>query len=135
MPRSPSLRAALAAALALGLGGAAAAAVTPAPRPPAPQLYAPPQLAPEEDRTCLGVRVETDQVDAEILLRNNCALRINFALCVRRADEAGVQIATGSLSPAAVHGEIVRLGARSQAFTHRANFCSGVMCKVAPPEC
>ena len=120
--------------LSIALGLPALAAITPPPKSPPPQPYVPPQTV-EEDRSCLDVMVERIDPDAEIMLRNTCALRVNFALCVRRSDDAQGAVSRGSLSPTAVHGELVRFTPQTKTFTHKAAFCSGITCKVAAPEC
>lgn len=114
--------------------GPALAAVTPPPKAPTPQTYELPQLVAEEDRSCLEITVAPAQGGSEILLRNGCALRVNWALCVRRQDEPPT-LAHGSLSPAAVAAETVAQASREKTFTHRASFCSGITCKVVDPEC
>jgi hypothetical protein len=87
------------------------------------------------DPSCLAETVTSGSPDAEISLRNACALRVNFALCVRRADESTGRVTTGSLSPADVYSQTVKLGSASRTFHHQANFCPGLTCQVAPPAC
>ena len=128
------MKQAVALTLSTLLAAPALAAIAPPPRPAQPQPYVPPQAI-EEDRSCLDIVVEHSRPDAEILLRNTCALRVNFALCVRRSDDAQGAISRGSLSPSAVYGEPVRFTPQTKTFTHQATFCSGVTCKVAAPDC
>jgi len=106
-----------------------------APIPIQPRTYEPPKVQVDGDPTCLAETVESTRPNASILLRNTCAVRVNFALCIRRSDEAKGQVTRGSLSPAAVYGQDVPFNAKTQHFTHKANFCSGLVCEVTEPDC
>jgi hypothetical protein len=119
---------------AVALAGPALAAPS-APIPIQPRTFEPPKAQIESDPTCLAETVESGKPNASILLRNTCAIRVNFSLCVRRSDEAKGQITHGSLSPAAVYGQDIVMGGKAQHFTHRANFCSGLVCEVVDPDC
>lgn len=120
--------------LAAGLAGVATAAVKPAPTRAAPQPYAPPQAVGEEESSCLDVAVESGP-PGQIHLRNTCAVRINFALCLRRSDQSKGALSKGSLSPADVYSTLTPPSAPGRTFTHRANFCSGLLCQVVEPDC
>jgi hypothetical protein len=111
------------------------AAAPSAPPPTATRPYEPPKVQVESDPTCLAETIESARPTASILLRNTCAIRVNFALCVRRSDDAKGQVSHGSLAPAAVFGQDVAFTPKTQHFTHRANFCSGLTCQVADPDC
>jgi len=119
----------------LTLAVPALAAAPSGPPATAPRPYEPPKAQIESDPTCLAETVDSARPNASILLRNTCAIRVNFALCVRRSDEAKGQVSHGSLAPAAVYGQDVAFTSKTQHFTHRANFCSGLTCEVADPEC
>ncbi|MDB5452850.1 MAG: hypothetical protein JWO33_1428, partial [Caulobacteraceae bacterium] len=108
--------------------------VTPPPPAASPRAYAPPKAEVGEEPTCLAETIASAP-NAGILLRNTCPLRVNFALCVRRSDEDKAQVTKGSLSPAAVYAQDVPYTPKTQHFTHRANFCPGLMCEVAVPDC
>jgi hypothetical protein len=125
----------LVASASLALTGPALAAAPSGPPPTAPRPYEPPKAQVESDPTCLAETVESSRPNASILLRNTCAIRVNFALCIRRSDEAKGQISHGSLAPAAVYGQDVAFTPKTQHFTHRATFCSGLICEVADPDC
>ena len=115
------------------VGSALAAPSTPIPIQP--RTYEPPKVQVEGDPTCLAETIDSARPNASILLRNTCAIRVNFALCIRRSDEPKGQVSHGSLAPAAVYGQDVAFTPKTQHFTHRANFCSGLTCEVADPEC
>jgi hypothetical protein len=125
----------LAAAALLVLGSAAFAATTPAKPIGTPRPYAPPKVQVEDTASCLAVTIERGGRGATIMLRNVCALRVNWAMCVRRSDDRKPMIAKGSLSPAAVAEEIVLFTAKTRTFAHSQTFCSGIVCEVATPEC
>jgi len=125
---------AVTALIVIAVAGPALAAPT-APILIRPRTYEPPKAQIDSDPTCLAETVESTRPNAGILLRNTCAIRVNFALCVRRSDEAKGQVTHGSLAPAAVYGQGVTFTPKTQHFTHRANFCSGLICEVTDPEC
>jgi hypothetical protein len=111
------------------------AALPPAPPQTQTRNYEPPKAQVDEEPNCLATTVEPKEPHAGILLRNACAVRVNFALCVRRSDDAKPLITHGSLSPAAVYGQDVAFTPKTRNFTHRSNFCSGLTCEVAEPDC
>jgi hypothetical protein len=119
----------------LALGSSALAATTP-PKPLGqPRPYEPPRVQVGEDPSCLAVTVERTGRGATILLRNVCALRVNWALCVRRSDDAKPMLAKGSLSPAAVGEQVIPFTSKTKTFAHAETFCTGIICEVATPEC
>lgn len=122
------------AALAL-ICGPALAATPVAPPPAAPRPYEPPKAQLAEEPSCLAETVQSDRADAGILIRNTCALRVNFALCVRRSDDTASTITRGSLSPADVYQQAVKFGSKTQTFHHASTFCPGLTCQVADPTC
>ena len=128
------IRPLLTAALVLALGAPALAAVTPPPQSVAPRPYEPPKADTGEEPSCLAETIESGP-KAGILLRNTCALRVNFMLCVRRSDETKGVVTQGSLAPAAVYAQDVPFTAKTRHFTHRANFCPGLTCEVTVPDC
>jgi hypothetical protein len=120
---------------ALALAGPALAAVTPAPPPPAPRPFLPPKAELGEEPSCLAETIDSAP-NAGILLRNTCAIRVNFLLCVRRSDEAKGTVTRGSLAPEAVYSQDVPFTAKTRHFTHRAHFCPGITCEVITvPDC
>ena len=128
------MRLVIAAAL-LAIGPAAQAATTP-PKPIGEQKpYAPPVVQLDEDPSCLALTIQRGGQGASVLLRNTCALRVNYALCVRRSDDAQPMIAKGSLSPAAVDEQPIPFTSKTKTFAHAEAFCSGIVCEVATPEC
>ena len=125
----------VAAAASLMLGSGALAATTP-PKPLGePKPYAPPKVQLDEDPSCLAVTIERKAKGATILLRNTCALRVNYALCIHRSDDAKPMFAKGSLSPAAVDEQPISFTSKTKTFAHAETFCSGIVCEVATPEC
>jgi hypothetical protein len=125
----------VAAASVLVFSSAAFAATTP-PKPIGqPQPYEPPKVQVEDTASCLEVSIERGGHGALIYLRNTCALRVNWSMCVRRSDDKKPMIAKGSLSPAAVDEQAVVFTSKTKTFAHAETFCSGVMCEVATPEC
>lgn len=116
------------------VAGPAMAGVT-APPQTVTRPYEPPKAQIEDDAACLVEEVAAKAPDPGLLLRNTCAVRVNFALCVRRSDDAKPEVTKGSLSPAAVYARDVAFTAKTKHFTHRANFCPGLTCEVAEPDC
>ena len=119
--------------LALG-SGAWAATTKPTPLGE-PKPYAPPKVQIDEEPSCLTLTIQRGGQGASVLLRNTCALRVNYALCVRRSDDAQPSISKGSLSPAAVDEQPVPFTSKTKTFAHAETFCSGIVCEVATPEC
>jgi hypothetical protein len=129
------IRPIFAALATLTLAGSAVAAVSPAPQTPAPRPYQPPKAELGDEPTCLAETVDSAP-NAGILLRNTCAIRVNFILCVRRSDETTSTVTRGSLAPEAVYSQDVPFSAKTRHFTHRAHFCPGITCEVTTvPEC
>jgi hypothetical protein len=124
----------LVAVLALAAGPGWAALPDPPP-PPQPRQYEPPKAQVEEDPACVAVVVQPKEPNANILLRNVCEIRVNFALCVRRSDDERPTLTRGSLSPAAVYDQDVPFTPKTRNFTHRSSFCAGVTCEVEEPDC
>ena len=106
-----------------------------APTPIVPRQYEPPKTQVDEDPACVVSVVQPKAPTANILLRNVCAVRVNFALCVHRSDDQQPTVTRGSLSPAAVYDQDVPFTSKTKTFTHRSNFCAGLTCEVAAPDC
>ena len=124
----------LLAAAFVAFAAPALAAVTPPAQNPTPRPYQPAQAELGDEATCLAETIDSGP-KAGILLRNTCALRVNFKLCVRRSDETKGVVTQGSLAPAAVYAQDIPFTAKTRHFTHRTHFCPGLTCEVEAPDC
>lgn len=111
-------------------------AVDPTPKTATPRAYESTNTTIDEgEASCLSTTVDRKGTQAVIWLRNTCEIRVNYALCVHRSDDAKYTLAKGSLSPGAADDQRVVLSSAAKTFVHKANFCSGIMCVVTEPNC
>jgi hypothetical protein len=100
-----------------------------------PKPYEPPTMRLDEDPSCLALTIDRGAKAATVLVRNTCALRVNWSMCVKRSDDAAPTFAKGSLSPAAVDEHLIPFTSKTTTFAHAETFCSGLTCEVATPQC